>query len=74
MDLDNTPISVNKPLVCSSTINFAGDVTAANLYDKTQIDALIANIPLSSYYTQTQLDTMFSTYYLKNRGGYITFQ
>ena len=64
MDLDNTQISVNKPLVCSSTWYFTGDVTAANLYDKTQTDTLIANIPLSSYYTQTQLDTMFSTYYL----------
>ena len=65
MDLDNTQISVNKPLVCSSTGYFTGDVTAANLYNKTQIDTLIANIPLSSYYTQAQLDTMFSTYYLK---------
>ena len=65
MDLDNTQISINKPLVCSSTGDFTGDVTAANLYNKTQIDTLIANIPLSSYYTQTQLDTMFSTYYLK---------
>ena len=65
MDLDNTQISVNKPLVCSTTGNFTGNVTAPNLYSKTQVDTLIANIPLSSYYTQTQLDTMFSTYYLK---------
>ena len=65
MDLDNAQITINKPLVCSSTGDFTGDVTAANLYNKTQIDTLIANIPLSSYYTQTQLDTMFSTYYLK---------
>ena len=61
MDLDNTQISVNKPLVCSTTGNFTGNVTAPNLYSKTQVDTLIANIPLSSYYTQTQLDTMFST-------------
>ena len=65
MDLDNTQISVNKPLVCSSTGNFTGDVTAPILYNKTDVNTLIANIPLSSYYTQTQLDTMFSTYYLK---------
>ena len=59
MDLDNTQISVNKPLVCSTTRNFTGNVTAPNLYSKTQVDTLIANIPLSSYYTQTQLDTIF---------------
>ena len=34
-------------------------------YTKIDVDALIANIPLSSYYTTTQLDTMCSTYYLK---------
>ena len=34
-------------------------------YTKTEVDTLIAGIPLSSYYTTTQLDTMFSTYYLK---------
>ena len=32
-------------------------------YNKTEVDTLIANIPQSSYYTQTQLDTMFSTHY-----------
>ncbi len=67
MDLDNTQITVNRSLVCSSTIYFTGDATTANLYNKTEIGALIANIPLSSYYTQTQLDTMCSTYYLKQR-------
>ena len=47
MDLDNTQISVNKPLVCSST------VTASNLYNKTDVDALIANISsISGYYTK----------------------
>ena len=54
MDLDNTQISINEPLVCSSTGYFTGYVTAANFYNKTQIDTLIVNIPLSSYYTQTQ--------------------
>ena len=34
-------------------------------YNKAEVDTLIANIPLSSYYTQTQLDTLFSTYHLK---------
>ena len=53
MDLDNTQISVNKPLVCSTTGKFTGNVTAPNLYSKTQVDTLIANIPLSSYYTNT---------------------
>ena len=62
MDLDNTQISVNKHLVCSSTGNFTGHVTAPNLYSKTQVDTLIANIPLSSYYTTTLLDALFSTY------------
>ena len=45
MDLDTTKISVNKPLVWSSTGNFTGDVTASNLYSKTEVDTLIANIP-----------------------------
>ena len=30
-------------------------------YSMTEVDTRIANIPLSSYYTTTQLDTMFST-------------
>ena len=30
-------------------------------YSKNDVDTLIAGIPLSNYYTQTQLDTMFST-------------
>ena len=47
MDLDHTQISVNKPLVCCSTGDFTGDITAAKLYNKTQIDTLMANIPLS---------------------------
>ena len=45
MDLDNTQISVNKPLVCSSTGYFTGHVTAPNLYTKTDVDTLIANNP-----------------------------
>ena len=66
MDLDNTQVSVNKPLVCSSTGNFTGDGTASKLYNKTEVDTLIANIPsISGYYTNTQSDTMLSTYYLK---------
>ena len=48
-------------MVCSTTGNFTGNVTAPNLYSITEVDTLIANIPLSSYYTTTQLDTMFST-------------
>ena len=65
MDLDNTQISVNKPLVCSTTGNFTGNVTAPNLYRKTQVGTVIANIPLNSYYTPAQLDALFSTYYSK---------
>ena len=65
LDLDNTQVSVNKPLACSSTGNFTGDVTASNLYNKTEVDTLIANISsISGYYTNTQIDTMLSTYYL----------
>ena len=45
MDLDNTQISINKPLVCSSTGYFTENVTAPNLYSKTEIDTLIANNP-----------------------------
>ena len=41
MDLDNTQISINKPLVCSSTRYFTGNVTASNLYNKTEIDSMI---------------------------------
>ena len=41
MDLDNTQISINKPLVCSSTGYFTGNVTASNLYNKTEIDSMI---------------------------------
>ena len=40
MDLDNTQVSVNKPVVCSSTGYFTGNVTASNLYNKTEIDTL----------------------------------
>ena len=42
MDLDNTQVSVNKPLVCSSTGYFTGDVTASKLYNKTEIDTMFA--------------------------------
>ena len=66
MDLDNTQVSVNQPLVCSSSGYFTGDVTAPNLYNKTDVNTLIANISsISGYYTNTQIDTMLSTYYLK---------
>ena len=41
MDLDNTQISINKPLVCSSTGYFTGNVTASSLYNKTEIDSMI---------------------------------
>ena len=41
MDLDNTQISINKPLVCSSTRYFTGNVTASKLYNKTEIDSMI---------------------------------
>ena len=47
------------------SIDLSSYATIATTYNKTEVDTLIANIPLSSYYTQTQLDTMFSTYYLK---------
>ena len=65
MDLDNTQVSVNKSLVCSLSGYLTGDVTASNLYNKTEVDTLIAKIPLSSYYTSTQVDILFSTFCLK---------
>ena len=62
MDLDNTQVSVNKPLVCSSTGNFTGDVTASNLCNKTEADTLIAIISsISGYYTNTQIDTRMTS-------------
>ena len=51
MDLDNTQVSVNKPLVCSSTGYFTGDVTASNLYNKTEVDTLIANTGMTTELT-----------------------
>ena len=43
VDLDNTQVSVKKPLVCSSTGYFTGNVTASNLYNKTEIDSMIGS-------------------------------
>ena len=51
MDLDNTQISVNQPLVCSSSGYFTGDVTAPNLYNKTDVDTLIANTGMTTELT-----------------------
>ena len=73
MDLDNTQVSVNKPLVCSSSGYFTGDVTASNLYSKTEVDTLIANTAKQLIYTNTIRHNVFNVL-LKNRGGYITFQ
>ena len=51
MDLDNTQVSVNQPLVCSSSGYFTGDVTAPNLYNKTDVDTLIANTGMTTELT-----------------------
>lgn len=42
MDLDNTQVSINKPLICSSTGCFTGDVTAWNLCNQKTIYAMLA--------------------------------
>ena len=54
MFFDEDHVTTYKPLVCNE------DVTAPNLYNKTEVDTLIANIP---GYTNTQIDALFSTYY-----------
>ena len=41
MDLDNPHISINKPLVYSSTGYFTGKLTASKLYDKPETDTMI---------------------------------
>ena len=48
MDLDNTQVSVNQPLVCSSSGYFTGDITAPNSYNKTDVDTLIANTGMTT--------------------------
>ena len=53
MDFDNTQVSVNKPLVCSSSGYFTGDVTASNSYNKTEVDTLIANTGMTTESTNS---------------------
>ena len=60
----NDPNDINNANIQLS-IDLSSYATISTTYTQTEVDTLIANIPLSSYYTQTQLDTMFSTYYLK---------
>ena len=57
MFFDDDHITTYKPLVCNE------DVTAPNLYNKTEVNTLIANIPSSSSsgYTDAQIDALFST-------------
>ena len=59
MFFDEDHVTTYKPLVCNE------DVTAPNLYNKTEVDTLIANIVtlLPGRYTNTQIDALFSTYY-----------
>ena len=60
----NDPNDINNANIQLS-IDLSSYATISTTYTQTEVDTLIANIPLSSYYTQTQLDTMFSTRYSK---------
>ena len=58
----NDPNDINNANIQLS-IDLSSYATISTTYTQTEVDTLIANIPLSSYYTQTQFDTMFSTCY-----------
>ena len=60
----NGPNDINNANIQLS-IDLSSYATIATTYNQTEVDTLSANIPLSSYHTQTQLDTMFSTHYRK---------
>ena len=54
----NQSTTYNKTEVDNSLLLKANQSTT---YNKSEVDTRISNIPLSSYYTTAQLDTMFST-------------
>jgi hypothetical protein len=41
-----------------------GDLTAANVYNKTEVDALISNVHFSSYYTKAQTNDLLGLHLL----------
>ena len=43
-----------------------GELDIPNHYNKTEIDALVANINLSNYYNTTEIDTLFENIDLSN--------
>ena len=44
INMSATSINITPPLQCFSNVNITGTLTASNMYNKSQVDGLIANV------------------------------
>ena len=56
-----TSVNITPPLQCFSSVNITGDLTANNMYNKTEIDNLIANAASSqNVYTKVEVNNLLN--------------
>ena len=61
INMSATSINITPPLQCFSNVNITGTLTASSMYNKSQVDGLIANVAsLQNVYTKGETDTLLN--------------